>query len=67
MHEPGHPWRHLLLQFTEITRAQAVAEGLLAPGEVDDLKAALRAHLDDPATAVISPLLIQAWGRRAPG
>lgn len=63
-HRAGHVWRELLLQFTRITRAESVALGLLDAGEVDGLVAALGAHLADPATTVVSPVVAHAWGRR---
>lgn len=64
IHEVGHVWRHLLLQFTELTRAQAVAEGLLDAAELNRLRAELTAHLDSPSTTVLAPVLIQVTGRK---
>ncbi|MFO0646097.1 MAG: methyltransferase domain-containing protein [Polyangiales bacterium] len=63
-HGSEHVWRNLLLQFTEITRAEAVASGLLDASEVDGLKAALAAHLSDPDTTLLSPIVAHAWGRK---
>lgn len=63
-HGAQHVWRNLLLQFTEITRADAAAMGLLDAAEIDGLKAALAAHLADPNTTLLSPIVAQAWGRK---
>jgi hypothetical protein len=32
--------------------------------QLDDLQTALRRHLEDPATLVVSHLFIQAWGHK---
>jgi hypothetical protein len=45
-------------------RDRIVAAGLLREEELDDLLETARAHLDDPRTLVISPLFVQAWGRK---
>jgi hypothetical protein len=36
----------------------------LQDGELNDLLATLRTHLDDPETLVVSNLSVQAWGRK---
>ncbi|MDM0117339.1 methyltransferase domain-containing protein [Variovorax sp. J22R133] len=58
-----HSRRMLLLEFVENARSRLVDSALAAPEELDALTAALRHHLEDPATVVISSLFIQAWGR----
>lgn len=60
-----HPWRYLVLGITDLVRAQAIEAGLLREGEVDDLKAQVRAHVEDPKTVVVSPLIFQTWARVA--
>jgi SAM-dependent methyltransferase len=61
---PGHGWRNLPIQFSDVTRARALALGLATAAELDEARAALQAHLDNPHTTVLAPVLAQAWGRR---
>lgn len=63
-YEPGHGRRSILSDFVDNLRARILEQGLVADGELDDLQAALKAHLDDPDTYVISHLFVQAWGRK---
>jgi ubiquinone/menaquinone biosynthesis C-methylase UbiE len=58
----GHPRRRVLSDFVDNLRERLLAHGLIARAELDDLQAALRRHLDDPATRVVSHLFVQAWG-----
>jgi SAM-dependent methyltransferase len=60
---PGHPRRLLFPHFVENVRDRLVARGLLSEEELTALLAAVRAHLADPATLVVAPMLFQAWGR----
>jgi SAM-dependent methyltransferase len=60
----GHPRRPHFLQVIENVRERIVSAGLLRQGELDDLLETACAHLDDPETLVISPLFVQAWGRK---
>jgi SAM-dependent methyltransferase len=60
---PGHPRRSLLPDFVDNLRERLLASGLIARDELDDLGAAVRRHVDDPHTLVVSDLFIQAWGR----
>jgi ubiquinone/menaquinone biosynthesis C-methylase UbiE len=62
---PGHLWRPLMLQLSDVTRPRALQLGLASAEELDTARAALQAHLDDPTTSVLAPVLTQAWGRRA--
>ena len=64
LYPPGHPRRPIFPQFVENVRERLVGRGLLGDGELGDLLASVRAHLDDPDTLVISHLFFQAWGRR---
>jgi len=61
---PGHGRRMLLLDFVENVRSRAIEKGLIGEAELDSLVAALRAHLEDPETLVISGLFLQVWGRK---
>ena len=38
--------------------------GLASAEELDELDAAARAHLDDPATVAVHGLLFLTWGRK---
>ena len=60
----GHPRRNLLLDFTENLSGRLLAENLASDGALQELKAALKRHLDDPGTLVISNLFLQVWGRK---
>ncbi|MFO0755969.1 MAG: methyltransferase domain-containing protein [Byssovorax sp.] len=62
---PGHLWRHMLLQFSDMTRHRAQELGLATAEELDLAKKSLKAHLDDPRTSVLSPVVAQVWGRKA--
>ncbi|MEJ8856817.1 methyltransferase domain-containing protein [Variovorax robiniae] len=59
----GHGRRMLLLEFVENARSRLIECSLVGNDELDALTAALRRHLEDPATLVVSSLFIQAWGR----
>jgi SAM-dependent methyltransferase len=61
---PGHGRRMLLLDFVGNVRSRALENGLIGERELDELVAALRAHLEDPGTLVVSGLFLQAWGRK---
>jgi SAM-dependent methyltransferase len=63
---PGEYRRTHLLALVASVREAILGRGLLGEAELDGLVAALRAHLEDPATVVVRQLLVQAWGR-APG
>ena len=60
----GHPRHRILLEFAENVSGRLVAENLVSEGELQDLKAALARHLDDPGTLVVSHLFFQVWGRK---
>jgi hypothetical protein len=61
---PGHGRRNLLLDFVANARSRLLEAGLVEAGELDALVAAMRRHLDDPGTLVLSSLFLQAWARK---
>jgi SAM-dependent methyltransferase len=65
VYPPGHGRRHLVLDFVENARARIVEDGLASESELRELAAALRSHLDDPGTLVLSSVFLQAWGRKS--
>ena len=64
LYGPGHGRRSILSDFVENLSDRLLAQRLIARDELDDLQAAVRRHLEDPATLVVSHLFIQAWGRK---
>jgi SAM-dependent methyltransferase len=65
VYPPGHGRRRLVLDFVENARARIVEDGLASESELNELTAALRSHLDDPGTLVVSSLFLQVWGRKS--
>ena len=63
MSEPAHARRMLVLEFVENARQRILDKDLIGEVELNELTAALRLHLEDPETLVVSSLFIQAWGR----
>jgi len=64
VYPPGHGRRMLLLEFVENARLRMLDKELIGEVELNELTAALKRHLEDPGTLVVSSLFIQAWGRR---
>jgi hypothetical protein len=62
--QTGHPYRTLRLKFVSILRERIVAGGPVDARRLDRLIAEAELHLAKPASYVIHPLLIQAWGRK---
>jgi SAM-dependent methyltransferase len=60
----GNPRRTFVLQFAENLHDRILAKGLISEAEFNESVAAVKFHLDDPATLVLSFLNIQAWGRK---
>ena len=58
-----HGRRMLVLEFVANARTRILEKGLIGETELAELTAALRHHLEDPGTLVVSSLFIQAWGR----
>ena len=63
VYPPAHGRRMLVLEFIENARRRILDKVLIGEAELDGLTAALRRHLQDPGTLVVSSLFIQAWGR----
>jgi SAM-dependent methyltransferase len=63
IYPPGHGRRMLLLEFVDNARSRILEKSLIGKSELDDLTAALKNHLEDPDTLVLSSVFIQAWGR----
>jgi hypothetical protein len=51
------------LDFAENLSERMVAQKLVGERELADMKMALRQHLANPDTLVVSHLFLQAWGR----
>lgn len=60
----GHGQRNILLDFVENLSERILEVKLTREQELADLKAALRRHIDDPNTLVVSHLFFQAWGTK---
>jgi len=60
----GHPRRFNLLTFVDNMRPAILAGGLIDAEALDHDVHALRAHLEDPETMVISGLFYQVWGHK---
>jgi SAM-dependent methyltransferase len=63
IYPPGHGRRMLLLEFIENARSRILEKNLIEKIEFDELTAALKDHLENPETLVLSSVFIQAWGR----
>ena len=59
----GHGRRMLLLEFVENARSRILDRNLIGEVELNELTNALKRHLEDPETLVLSSVFIQAWGR----
>jgi ubiquinone/menaquinone biosynthesis C-methylase UbiE len=64
MYPPGNSRRTVRLDLVRAMRPQIVQLGLADEKELDALDAALRPHLEDPRTVVMSGLLFLVWGRK---
>jgi len=60
----GHGRRNILLDFVENLSQRILEQKLVGEREFNSMKAALRRHLDDPETLVVSHLFFQSWGRK---
>ena len=60
----GHNRRTIFWDFIQNVRDRIVTQGLLGAAQLTDLMNALKAHLEDPGTLVVSHLFFQVWGRK---
>jgi ubiquinone/menaquinone biosynthesis C-methylase UbiE len=60
----GHGRRSILLDFADNLTDRVLADKMIDERHLTELKAALKRHLDDPKTLVVSHLFLQAWGRK---
>jgi hypothetical protein len=63
VYPPGHARRMMPLYFVENARQRIVHKDLIREVELNELTEAVKRHLEDPGTLVISSIFIQAWGR----
>ncbi|HEV7734289.1 MAG TPA: methyltransferase domain-containing protein [Candidatus Binatia bacterium] len=59
----GHGRRMLVPEFVLNARERILEKDLIGEAELDTLVAALKRHLEDPSTLVVSSLFLQVWGR----
>jgi ubiquinone/menaquinone biosynthesis C-methylase UbiE len=59
-----HGRRMLALDFVENLSDRFLDQQLVSADDLSGLKAALKRHLEDPETFVISCLYVQAWGKK---
>jgi ubiquinone/menaquinone biosynthesis C-methylase UbiE len=64
MYPHGNSRRTIRPDLVRSMRPQVLEMSLASPVELDELDAAVRAHLDDPHTIVMSGLLFLTWGRK---
>jgi ubiquinone/menaquinone biosynthesis C-methylase UbiE len=64
MYPPGHSRRTIRADLVRSMRSHVLELGLATEAELDQLDAAARDHLTDPATVTISGLLFLARGRK---
>lgn len=58
----GHGRRMLLLEFVENARSRLLDQEVVGEAELNELTVALKRHLEDPETLVLSSVFVQAWG-----
>lgn len=64
VYPPHHGRRMLLLEFVENARDRMLDKNLIGEAELNELTTALRRHLKNSETLVLSSVFIQAWGRK---
>jgi ubiquinone/menaquinone biosynthesis C-methylase UbiE len=64
MYPPGNSRRTVRLDLVLAMRPRIVEMGLASRQELDELDAAVRPHLEDPHTVIMSGLLFLVWGRK---
>ena len=65
MYPPGNSRRTVRLDLVRAIRPQILQMGLASRQELDELDAALRPHLEDPRTVIMTGLLFLVWGRKS--
>jgi ubiquinone/menaquinone biosynthesis C-methylase UbiE len=63
VYPPGHGRRTILLDFADNLTERILEQGLVDESELTAMKTALRLHLDEPSTLVVSHTFFQVWGR----
>lgn len=61
---PGEYYHTFLLSLAHLVREQILSRSRLTGGELDELCATVRAHLETPGTVTCQPLMWQAWGTK---
>ena len=64
IYPPGHSRRTIRADLIRALRPEILQLGLADAGELDELDAALREHLDKPETLMLPSLFFLAWGRK---
>jgi ubiquinone/menaquinone biosynthesis C-methylase UbiE len=64
VYPPGHGRRTIFLDFVENLSERLVGQRLIAERELLELKSALKTHIEDPETLIVSHLFLQVWGRK---
>jgi hypothetical protein len=62
-HPVGHRRRMIVPDLVRSLRPKIIAAGLITERELDELDAAARAHIEDPATVLAPMLYVTVWGR----
>lgn len=64
VYPPGHPRRDIFVRFLENVRAELIEAGRIEAEALDELMAAVTAHLAREDVLVISHMFFQVWGRK---
>ena len=64
MYPPGNSRRTVRLDLVRAMRPMVIEMGVATEAELDELDAALRPHVTDPDTILMSGLLFLTWGRK---
>ena len=61
---PGHPYLRLPVQFATLLRGRILEGGIMGAAELDAATAEYERTAADPATAQLSFVVTQVWGRK---